>query len=60
MKRDLGWSRTREKILMVFGLSLIVAQFVWTEMGGPFHVEFLILAGGLCGVSLTQRGDKKP
>ena len=50
----------REAVLLVAGLLLIGASFVVTEIrGGPFHVEFLLGGLALCGISITQFGDRR-
>lgn len=54
-----SWQLTREKILMVFGLTLISATFVVSLLGFPFHFEFLLCGLALCGISIAQWGDKK-
>lgn len=54
------WNLHREKILMSAGLILIGASFIVTEvLHGPFHIEFLLGGLTLCGVSITQWGDRK-
>ena len=58
--RDGGWSLTRQKILMFAGLLLVGAEFVNAEiLAGTFHLEFLLGGLALCGVSITQWGDKR-
>ena len=53
------WSVTKEKILMASGLAIIFAEFISAEVfGDPFHFEFLLVGLTLCGVSITQWGDK--
>jgi hypothetical protein len=55
-----GWKVTRERILLFSGLFIIVFMMVNSEVfGNPFHFEFLLAALALCGVSITQWGDKK-
>lgn len=57
-----GGSRwgTREKILMYFGLALISAAFINSEvLGRTFHAEFLLGGLALCGISIAQWGDRK-
>jgi hypothetical protein len=50
----------RESVLMVAGLLLIGASFVVSEVrGGDFHFEFLLAGLALCGISITQFGDRK-
>lgn len=54
------WKLTKEKILMFSGLAVIFSQFISAEFGGrPFHYEFLVVGLALCGISITQWGDKK-
>ncbi len=54
-----SWKLTREKILMFSGLALIAAEFVNAELfGGTFHIEFLLIGGALCGVSISRWGDR--
>jgi hypothetical protein len=54
------WSLTKEKILMFAGRIIIFSEAVSTEaFGRPFHFEFLLAGLALCGISITQWGDKK-
>jgi hypothetical protein len=54
------WLLTKEKILMFAGLIIIFAEAVSTEVfARPFHFEFLLAGLALCGISITQWGDKK-
>lgn len=51
---------TRENILFGLGISVVLFELVSSEvLGRPFHTEFLFLAAALCGVGITQLGDKK-
>lgn len=53
------WRLTREKILMFCGLAVIGAEFINAELfHGTFHSEFLLVGAALCGISITQWGDK--
>lgn len=50
---------TREKILLGFGLALMSASFVVSEiLQGPFHYEYLIAGLACCGIAIAQKGDK--
>lgn len=54
------WLLTREKVLFVSGLLLTFSSFINADIrGGTFHYEFLIGGLALCGISITQWGDKK-
>lgn len=54
------WRLNREKILMYSGLIIIAASFINSELlGGTFHYEYLIVGAALCGISITQWGDRK-
>lgn len=54
------WWRRKENLLLVFGLSIALGEFINAELfGRSFHAEFLVFAGALCGVWATQLGDKK-
>ena len=54
-----GWG-LREKILMFFGLGIIMLEEINAEIfSGTFHYEFLVVGAALCGISITQWGDKK-
>lgn len=45
---------------MVAGLIVITVEMVNGEvLGRTFHYEFLIAGLALCGVSITQFGDRK-
>lgn len=51
---------TREKLLTMFGILLIAAEFVNAEVrGATFHVEFLLGGLALCGIAIAQWGDKR-
>lgn len=55
-----SWKVTKEKILFGLGIVLVIFEFANTELlERPFHVEFLIAALALCGVSIAQWGDKR-
>jgi hypothetical protein len=55
-----AWRLTREKILMFSGLTLVLAEFINSELiGGTFHYEFLIGGLALCGISIAQWGDRR-
>jgi hypothetical protein len=55
-----AWSITKEKILFFAGLAIIAYEIIVPELlGEPFHFEVLITGLALCGVSVTQWGDKK-
>jgi hypothetical protein len=57
---DRQWRHTKEKILMSTGLVLILGSFVNSELfGNTFHYEFLIAGLALCGISITQWGDRR-
>lgn len=57
-RREQPWT-LRDKILMMFGLGLIAASFVVTEIfRGPFHFEFLIAGLALCGITVVQWGSR--
>lgn len=50
----------RENLLMVLGIAIIVGSFVNSEvLGRTFHMEFLIVGAALCGVGITQLGDRR-
>jgi hypothetical protein len=54
------WSLTKEKILMFAGLVIIFSEAVSAEVfNRPFHFEFLLAGLALCGISITQWGDRK-
>lgn len=56
---DNQWRLTKEKILLFFGLSLVTATWVATEVfGKPLHLEYLIAGLACCGVAIAQWGDK--
>lgn len=58
-KRNGAWG-TREKILMFSGLTVIGLLVIAVEfLGRPFHFEFILAGLALCGVAITQAGDKK-
>jgi hypothetical protein len=60
LQRDSAWHLTREKILMAAGLAIAASELVLTVVDpAAFHYEFLIFGGSLCGISITQWGDKK-
>lgn len=51
---------SREAILLTAGLIIAAVELIHAEiLGGVFHYEFLILAAALCGVSITQWGDRQ-
>lgn len=51
---------TRENILLTLGIGIILAEFVNAEaLGRTFHYEFLLLGAALCGIGITQLGEKK-
>ena len=53
------WSLTKEKILLFFGLSLVTATWIATEVfSKPLHLEYLIAGLACCGVAIAQWGDK--
>jgi hypothetical protein len=55
-----AWRVTKEKILFFAGLAIIAYEITVPELlGEPFHFEVLIAGLALCGVSITQWGDKK-
>lgn len=50
----------RETALMIAGLVVIFIEVINAEvLGRTFHYEFLIAGLALCGVSITQLGDRK-
>jgi hypothetical protein len=53
------WLRIKEKVLLTAGLVLIAAEFVTVGLGWPFHYEFLLAGGMLCGVSIAQGFDRR-
>jgi hypothetical protein len=54
------WKLNREKILMFSGLLVFFFEVVAVTLFNlPFRIEFLLAAMALCGVSITQWGDKK-
>lgn len=55
-----GWKVTKEKILMFFGLALIALEAALAAIGtaGPLTWQFVIAGLALCGISITQWGDK--
>lgn len=58
--RHTPWALTKEKILFGLGVLLVLFEFVNAELlDRPFHIEFLIAALALCGVSIAQWGDKR-
>lgn len=51
---------TRENILFVVGLGIIIFEVINAEaLNHPYHYEFLVLGAALCGVSITQLGDRR-
>lgn len=59
-KKRTAWSIQKEKILMFCGLILIgYESIVSSIIGQPFHFEILLAGLALCGISLTQWGDKQ-
>jgi hypothetical protein len=57
MKRRSLWSR--ENILFIVGIGIIVFEVINAEvLSRPYHYEFLVLGGALCGVGITQYGDR--
>lgn len=55
-----AWRITKEKILMFSGLTLIGFEAITADvLGGTFHIEIVLAGLALCGVSITQWGDKK-
>lgn len=51
---------TRQNILFVLGVLIIVFEVIHAEvLNSPFHYEFLVLGASLCGVAITQIGDRK-
>jgi hypothetical protein len=58
-KTNGAWHR-REKILLVAGLVVIIYEVAIAEaLGRQFHFEVLIAGLALCGISITQWGDKR-
>lgn len=54
------WYHRKENLLAALGFTIIIFEVVSAEvLGRPFHIEFLILGAALCGVSITQWGDKR-
>jgi hypothetical protein len=54
------WTFTKEKVLFFLGIILVIFEFFNAEvLDRPFHIEFLIAALALCGVSIAQWGDKR-
>jgi hypothetical protein len=52
---------TRENVLFVVGLAIIIFEVINAEvLDNPYHYEFLVLGAALCGVSITQLGDRRP
>ena len=50
----------RENILLGLGVLIIVVELVNSELiGHRFHYEFLLAGLTLCGVGITQIGDRK-
>lgn len=50
---------SRENILFTLGLLIIIFEVVNSEaLDRPFHYEFLVLGAALCGVGITQLGDR--
>ena len=51
---------TRENLLLTLGIAIIVGEFINAEaLGRTFHYEFLLLGAALCGVGITQLGERK-
>jgi hypothetical protein len=51
---------TKENILFGLGICVIIFEVIHAEvLGRPFHIEFLLLGGALCGVSITQLVDRR-
>lgn len=58
--QDNKWRHKRELVLLVFGLTLITAEFINAEVrGATFHLEFLVIGGAMCGLAAAQWGDRK-
>lgn len=54
------WKAQREKILFFCGLAIIGFELINAELlGGVFHPEFLLAGAALCGISITNWGDRK-
>lgn len=50
---------TRENFLFALGVAIIVFEVVNSELlDRPFHYEFLVAGLALCGVGITQLGDR--
>jgi hypothetical protein len=57
---DRKWRLTKEKIFLTFGLGLIAASFINSEVrGGVFHFEYVFAGLALCGISITGWAEKK-
>jgi hypothetical protein len=54
------WHLNRERIMMFAGLAIIFYESILAEkIGSEFHFEILLAGLALCGVSITQLGDRK-
>lgn len=51
---------SKENVLVAVGIFIILAEFINAEaLERTFHYEFLLLGAALCGVGITQLGEKK-
>ena len=58
--RDYEWRLTKEKILLFFGMVLVVLTFIDSQFfGHPFHFEYLLAGLACCGIAIAQWGDKR-
>lgn len=58
-KRRFSWLN-KENTLFGLGICVIIFEVIHAEvLGRPFHIEFLLLGGALCGVSITQLVDRR-
>jgi hypothetical protein len=54
-----GWQARKERILFWAGLTLIGYEVLVPELlGENFHFEVLLTGLALCGVAITQWGDR--
>lgn len=53
------WALTKEKVLMYSGLGLIASQVILRAVGSGWSYQFVLAGLALCGVAITQWGEKK-
>lgn len=56
-RRD-QWSLHREQILLGAGLAVIFVQIILASVGAFWSYQFVLAGLALCGVAITQLGNK--